>query len=138
MKPYIFLLALFALSFMISGCGNSGAFLAHNSTQVQLHEGNYRIIAKNITGSAETAYILGGSHSLGVTTQSFGLIPLKGSKTLYKDAREELWTIFEEQYTPVEGRQLALVNVQYDAATVNYLFYTHARITITADVIEFE
>ncbi len=132
------ILPLFALSLLISGCGNSGAFLASNSTDVQLSQGNYQIVAKNVTGSAESSYILGASHSWGITTQSFGLFPLQGTKTLYKDAREELWTNFEEQYTSVEGKKLALVNIQYDAATSNYFVYTHAKITITADVIEFE
>lgn len=103
-----------------------------------MREGNYHIVAKNVTGSAKSAFILGVSHSWGITTQSFGLIPLKGSKTLYKDAREALWTTFEEKHTSVEGKKLALVNVQYDAATTNYIFYTQATITITADVIEFE
>lgn len=132
------LLSLFALCLLISGCGNSGAFLATNSTEVHLNEANYNIVAINVTGSAESAYIFGASHSWGVATQSFGLIPLEGSKTLYKDAREDLWNAFEEQYTSVEGKKLALVNVQYDAATINYFLYTHAKITITADVIEFE
>lgn len=137
MTRYLILLIL-AFSFILSGCGNSGAFIASNSTEVQLHEGNYQILAKNVTGTAESSYILGGSHSWGLATQSFGLIPLKGSKTMYKNAREELWTTFEEQYTSVEGKKLALVNVQYDAATRNFILYTYAKITITADVIEFE
>lgn len=132
------LLSLFLLSFLFTGCGNSGVFISTNSTQVQLQEGNYQIVAKNITGSAKSAYLLGGSVSWGITTNSFGLIPLRGSKTLYKNAREQLWTIFEQQYGPVNGKKLALVNIQYDAATSNYLFYTDAEITITADVIEFE
>lgn len=132
------LFGLLVFSFIISGCGNSGAFIASNSTEVQLSEGNYHIVAKNVTGSAKSAFILGGSHSWGIATQSFGLIPLEGSKTLYKDAREALWTTFEEEYTSVEGKKLALVNIQYDAATTNYILYTHAEITITADVIEFE
>ncbi len=132
------LFALFAFSFFISGCGNSGVFIASNSTEVQLREGNYHIVAKNVTGSAKSAFILGGSHSWGIATQSFGLIPLKGSRTLYKDAREDLWTTFEEEHTSVEGKKLALVNVQYDAATTNYIFYTQATITITADIIEFD
>lgn len=137
MKNYsLFTLLIFSL--FITGCGNSGAFIASNTTEVQLSEANYNIVAINVTGSAESAYILGGSHSWGLTTQSFGLIPLEGSKTLYKDAREDLWNTFEEQYSAVEGRKLALVNVQFDAATINYFVYTHAKITITADVIEFE
>ena len=135
---YSLLLTLLAASFLFSGCGNSGAFIASNSTKVQLHEGNYQIIAKNVTGSAKSAFILGASMSWGITTNSFALIPLNRSKSLYKDAREDLWTTFEEQYTTVEGKKLALVNIQYDAATSNYILYTDAEITITADVIEFE
>jgi hypothetical protein len=137
MKNFL-LLTLLAAGLLISGCGHSGAFIASNSTQVQLQEGNYRIVAKNITGSAESAYVLGLSTSWGITTSSFGLIPLSGSKTLYKDAREELWTVFEEKHSTVLNKKLALVNIQYDAATTNYLLYTKAKITITADVVEFE
>jgi hypothetical protein len=132
------LLTLLTLTLVVTGCGNSGAFLATHATQVQLSEGNYQIVAQNVTGSAKNAAIIGLSHSWGLTTQSYGLIPLKGSKMLYKDAREALWTSFEEQYGSAGGRKLALVNVQYDAATTNYILYTHAKITITADVIEFD
>lgn len=132
------LLSLLFTGLLISGCGHSGAFIATHSTEIQLREGNYHVVAKNITGAAKSAYLLGGSISWGITTNSFGLIPLRGSKTLYKDAREELWTIFEQQHGPVKGRKLALVNIQYDATTSNYLLYTDAEITITADVIEFE
>lgn len=109
-------------------------FVASNSTEVQLQQ----IVATNVTGTAESAYILGGSYSWGMVTNSMGLIPLKGSKTLYKDAREQLWTTFEAQHAPVEGRKLALVNIQYDAGTTNFVLYTKAKVTITADVIEFE
>jgi hypothetical protein len=132
------LLTLLTFAFIVTGCGNSGAFLATHATQVQLGEGNYQIVAQNVTGSAQNAAILGLSHSWGLTTQSYGLIPLKGSKMMYKDAREALWTSFEELYGSAGGRKLALVNVQYDAATTNYIFYTQAKITITADVIEFD
>lgn len=137
MKLYV-IPTILILSLFITGCGNSGAFLAVNSTEVQLQESNYQIKAINVTGTAEASHVLGLSHSLGLTTQTFGLIPLKGSKTLYKDAREDLWKSYEEQYSSPEGKSLALINIEYDAATVNYLLYTKARVTITADVIEFE
>lgn len=137
MKLYT-LITLFTLSLLWTGCGNSGAFIASNSTEVQLRKANYRIAAINVTGSAEKAYMLGLSHSWGLSTQSFGLIPLEGSGTLYKDAREDLWKTFEEQYSSVEGKSMALVNIKYDATTINYVLYTKARVTITADVIEFK
>lgn len=137
MKLYT-ILSLFVLSFFVTGCGNSGAFLAANLTEVQLHKNNYQLKALNVTGTAEAAHILGVSHSFGLTTQTFGLIPLKGSETLYKDAREDLWRSYNEMYESPEGKSLALVNVEYDGATINYLLYTKARVTITADVVEFE
>ncbi|MEQ8523170.1 MAG: hypothetical protein RIB15_00640 [Gracilimonas sp.] len=137
MKSYT-LLALLVSVLLFTGCGNAGMFVASNSTEVQLKEGNYTIVAKNVTGTAESAYILGGSYSWGMATNSMGLIPLDGSKTLYKDARENLWTNFEAQNSPAEGRKLALVNIQYDSGTTNFVLYTKAKVTITADVIEFE
>ena len=137
MKSYI-LIGLSAILLLFAGCGNAGMFVASNSTEVQLQEGNYKIVAKNVTGTAESAYILGGSYSWGMATNAMGLIPLSGSKTLYKDARENLWSSFEAQNSPVEGRKLALVNIQYDSGTTNLLVYTKAKVTITADIIEFE
>lgn len=138
MKRYSLVSILFAISLIMTGCGNSGAFIASNTTQVELSEGNYRVVATNVSGSAETAYIFGGSISWGITTDSFGLIPLGGSDMLYKDAREALWNEYEDKNSSVTGKKLALVNIQYDAKTVNYFIYTKAAITITADVVEFE
>lgn len=137
MKSYT-ILSLLAVTLLFAGCGNAGVFVASNSTNVNLEEGNYSIVAKNITGTAETAYLFGASYSWGMATNSMGLIPMGGTKTLYKDAREALWNNFESEYSSVEGRKLALVNIQYDAATSNFFFYTDAKVTITADVIEFD
>lgn len=137
MKSYT-ILSLLMVTLLFAGCGNAGVFVASNSTEVQLQEGNFTIAAKNITGSAETAYLFGVSYSWGMATNSMGLIPIGGTKTLYKDAREALWNNFETEYSSVEGRKLALVNIQYDAATSNFILYTGAKVTITADVIEFE
>ena len=132
------LLTLLVAASLFTGCSNSGAFIATNATQVQLDNGDYKIVAKNITGEAESSYILGLSYSRGLISDSFGLIRLDGSTTLYKDAREELWNNFEAEYGPVEGRKLALVNVQFDGDNSNFILYTNCKVTIIADVIEFE
>ncbi|MEX0845313.1 MAG: DUF6567 family protein [Balneolaceae bacterium] len=137
MKSYS-ILTLLAIALLFTGCGNAGMFMASNSTDVQLRAGNYTIVAKNVTGTAETSYLFGASYSWGVATNSMGLIPLGGTKTLYKDAREDLWNNFETDFSSVVGKKLALVNIQYDAATSNFFLYTDAKVTITADVIEFE
>jgi hypothetical protein len=137
MKSYTFII-LMAVAFLLTGCGNAGMFMASNSTEVQLKERNYTIVAKNVTGTSEISYLLGVSYSWGVATNSIGMIPLEGNKMLYKEARESLWDNFEKQGESIEGRTLALINIQYDSNTVNFLVYTKASVSITADIIEFE
>jgi hypothetical protein len=132
------LLVLLASVLIFTGCSNTGAFIASNSTTVELSEGNYTIVANNITGSSESSYLIGGSFSWGIKTDAFGLIKLKGTKTLYKDAREDLWNQYEAEHGSVEGKKLALVNVQFDNVSKNFILYTYTKITMTADVIEFE
>ncbi len=137
MKSYqIFILV--AMAFLHTGCGNTGMFVASNSTEVQLKEGNYTIVAKNITGTSETSYLFGASYSWGIATNSIGIIPLDRNKMIYKEARESLWDNFEKQGETIEGRTLALINIQYDSNTTNFMVYTKASVSITADVIEFE
>ncbi len=137
MKSYTFII-LMTVAFLLNGCGNSGMFLASNSTEVQLKEGNYTIVAKNVTGTSETSYLLGASYSWGIATNSVGIIPLDSNKMLYKEARESLWENFEKQGESIEGRTLALVNIQYDSNTANFLIYTKASVSMTADIIEFD
>ena len=137
MKSYTFII-LMTVAFLLTGCGNAGMFMASNSTEVQLKEGNYTIVAKNVTGTSEISYLFGASYSWGVATNSVGLIPLDGNKMLYKEARESLWDNFEKQGESIEGRTLALINIQYDSNTSNFMVYTKASVSITADIIEFE
>jgi hypothetical protein len=137
MKSYTFII-LMAVAFLLTGCGNTGMFMASNSTEVQLKERNYTIVAKNVTGTSETSYLLGASYSWGVATNSIGIIPLDRNKMLYKEARESLWDNFEKQGESIEGRTLALINIQYDSNTANFIVYTKASVSITADIIEFE
>tara|TARA_R110002096_G_scaffold52194_1_gene136128 strand:- start:2774 stop:3187 length:414 start_codon:yes stop_codon:yes gene_type:complete len=137
MKSYLIII-LIALAFLLTGCGNTGMFVASNSTEVQLKEGNYTIVAKNVTGTSEISYLIGASYSWGIATNSVGIIPLDRNKMIYKEARESLWDNFEKQGESIEGRSLALINIQYDSNTTNFLVYTKASVSITADIIEFE
>lgn len=137
MKPYPIII-LIAVAYLFTGCGNTGMFVASNSTEVQLKEGNYTIVAKNVTGTSQISYLIGASYSWGIATNSVGIIPLGGNKMLYKEARESLWDNFEKQGESVEGRTLALINIQYDSNTSNFMVYTKASVSITADIIEFE
>jgi len=132
------ILLLLTAVLILTGCSNSGAFIATNSTTVELSDANYKITAKSITGSAESSYLVGVSTSWGITTNANGLIKLKGTETLYKDAREDFWNKYEADHGSIEGKRLALVNVQFDSLTKNFVLYTYAKVTMTADVIEFQ
>ena len=48
-----------------SGCATSGLFPSTHMTQVELSEGNYRIVATNVAGEADASYLIGVSFSKG-------------------------------------------------------------------------
>ncbi len=132
-----FLAVLLLATLTVSGCVSSGAFYATNVTNVELGEDNYTIVATNVHGQSEAAYILGFSGSQGGYATTFALYRVEGDGLLYKAAVENLWAQFEEQYGSVENRRLALVNVQFDADASNYLVYTKSVVSVRADVVEF-
>jgi hypothetical protein len=119
-------------------CAPSGMTLNHSTTQVELRAPNFKLVAKDITGTAEASYLVGLSYSYGMVTNSLALYRLEGSGLIYKEAMENLWKRFEEKYGAVEGRKLGLINVRYDADIINLLLYTKVTIYITADVVEFQ
>lgn len=121
----------------MTGCTNSGAFLAANQTIVNLNEGNYLIAATNVTGEAEAGYILGLSYSTGLTANTLALARVDGTDKLYSDALENLWANYEAEYGEVENGTLALANVRYDSDILNLILYTQVKITVRADIIEF-
>ena len=132
------LLALCLIVFL-SGCFNSGAFLSHNQTQVELSESNYEIIATNMSGEAKAGYILGLSWSLGgAATGTIALARVTGSGLLYKEALENLWMNYERDYGSVKGKKLALVNVRYDCESFNLVLYTECKVSVRADIVEFK
>ena len=132
-------LVLALTSILLAGCVNSGAFFANNLTNVELGEGNYRLVATNVSGQAEAGYLLGFSGSqLGHAT-TFALIRVEGDGLLYKAAVQDLWSKFEAQHGSVQDRRLALVNVHFDADAANYLgVYTKSTVSVRADVVEFD
>ena len=125
--------------FILSGCSSTGVFSSANLTNVELSEGNYEIVAKNVTGQAQAAYLFGISGSFRNELSTFALVKLEGSGFLYQDALTDFWNNFEERTgTEVEGRRLAIVNVRYDSDVLNLFVYTRPKVAITADVVEFE
>ncbi len=131
--PLILTLLIIALS----GCSTGGMFSSSNITDVQLQRNNFRIIARGVSGEATAGYILGGSFSMGMATNTFALVRVYGTGLLYKEALEDLWKNYETTYGPAEGKKLALINVRYDAEALNLIVYTRPKISIRADIIEF-
>lgn len=137
MRKLLTLIPVFALMIFMS-CAPSGMTLNHSGTQVELSSPNFKLVAKDITGEAESSYILGISFSYGAVTNTLAVYRLEGTGLLYKEAMQKLWKNFEEKYGPAEGKKLGLVNVRYDADVLNLLLYTQVKLYITADVVEFE
>lgn len=122
----------------ISGCTSSGAFLSNNQTNVELTEANYTIAATNVVGEAESAYIIGFSYaSFGMIANTIAIARIQGNGMLYSEALENLWVNFEAEAGTVEGRNLALTNVRYDADILNLFLYTKIKVSVRADVVEF-
>ena len=122
---------------LATGCSNNGLFVGLNQTNVELSGANYQMVATNLMGKSEAAYILGMSMSMGAATQTFAVARISGSGMLYKEALEDLWRQFEAQHGKAEGRKLALANVRYDSETLNLFLFTTVKIYIRADIIEF-
>lgn len=139
MKTHFLNLAAAAIASLLTltGCSTGGMFLSGSTTEVQLQRGNFKVVASDVSGEAQAGYVLGGSFSMGMTTNTFALVRVAGSGMLYKEALENLWKNYEASHGPVEGKKLALVNVRYDAEALNLFIYTQPRIIVRADVVEF-
>jgi hypothetical protein len=131
------ILILFA-ALILAGCTSSGAFLSANQTIVNLNEGNYTIAVTNVTGESESAYVFGLSYSTGLAASTFAIARVEGTGMLYSEALENLWANFETTNGTVRDQKLALVNVRYDTDILNLFVYTKVRVTVRADVIEFD
>lgn len=121
----------------LSGCTNSGAFLSVNETQVNLAEANYSLTATNVTGEAESAYILGASFGTGLTVNTLAVARIEGTGMLYKEALENLWLNYEANHGTINGKRLALTNVRYDTDILNAIVYVKVTVGVRADVVEF-
>ncbi len=136
-KSIIIASSVLAVSFFVSSCVNSGLLVSSHSTQVQLTQANYNVIANSVTGQAKAGYLFGASLGVGMYAQAYALIPLQKDRALYKIAMADLWKKFEEKHGKTEGRSLALVNLRYESEALNTGIYTQPRLTIIADVVEF-
>ncbi len=124
--------------FLFNGCSSAGLTASGHVTNVQLTSPNFRVVATNVSGEADSKGIFGVSYGLGVATTQLTLIPLTEDRMLYKRAIQNLWSDFEAAHGTVSNRRLALVNVRYDSEMLNLFFYTRVTTVIVADVVEFE
>jgi hypothetical protein len=137
MKHFMYLFALSVVLTTLAGCASTGRFSSTNLTNVELSEGNFRVVATNVYGEASADYLFGFSVAQGGEMQTVALIHLGGDRLLYKVALENLWRNFEQTHGNIEGRSLALANVRFDSDALNVFFFTRSTISVRADVIEF-
>ncbi len=138
-RNILFLPILLLLPLVFSACATSGMFTSINSTNVELREPNYKIVATNVSGSSEAGYLLGLTFPNGPLTNTFACFRVSGTGLLYQEAIDNLWKNYEAANGSVQGKKLALINVRYDTDALNVLLlYTSAKVNIRADVVQFE
>ena len=137
LKNSFLMIAIVTLSVGAAGCATGGMFTAGNLTDVRLQSGNYKILARGVTGEATAGYLFGVTVPAGMMTNTIAIARVDGTGMLYKEALDGLWKNFQSTNGPVEGKKLALVNVHYDSDALNLFVYTHAKLMVTADVVEF-
>jgi hypothetical protein len=137
MKKSVSVLVIAIVS-SLSSCTSVGLTSSTHLTNVGLSINNYRIVATNLSGEASSKGILGASFGVGMGGAQFAIIPLTKNRTLYKNAMQNLWANFEAKNGSAVDHTYALVNLRYDAETLNTFFYTKVKIVVIADVVEFK
>ncbi|MCD6376125.1 MAG: hypothetical protein J7L94_11405 [Caldisericaceae bacterium] len=128
---------LLSVMLFMTGCVSSGLFVSSNQTVVELREGNFNIVATDVSGEASASYLIGVSVSNGFMTQTLSLIKINGPDGLYQQALKDLWKNVEKKVGKVEGRSLALTNVRYDMQISNFLIFNKVKLMVRADVVSF-
>ncbi len=103
LKKFVVIFGFISMLLLFGGCANNGMLVGIHATNVELSDANFEIVAPNLIGQSEAAYILGFSMSLGSSTQTMALARVKGTGMLYKEALEDLWKRFEAQNGKIEG-----------------------------------
>ncbi|MEM7548685.1 MAG: DUF6567 family protein [Bacteroidota bacterium] len=115
MKKLVSMLSSIVLVSMLGGCASTGLTVSSHRTDIELSENNYKVIATNVIGEADSDGIIGLSFGVGQGALQFSLIPIERNRTLYKNAMENLWSNFEVKNGSPINRTLALVNVRFDS-----------------------
>jgi hypothetical protein len=102
------------------GCvASKGEFRQTTGTQVALDSNNYKVVKAGVRGESTGFKIL-------------GIISLAAPS--YADAKAALYQNTGENLT---GRSIALANQTEDSSGINLLIFQIPKVTITADVVEF-
>ncbi len=93
MKTNVLVLSLIAAGALLSGgCSSTGLTASSHLTNVQLTDGNYRVVATNISGEGSAEAVLG--FCVGFGASQVALIPLTTTRMLYGNAMQDLWASF--------------------------------------------
>jgi len=106
MKKVFLLFVFLILLTYLSSCTTGGSFLAHNITNVELSEPNFKIVAKNLEGYSKASYLIGFSYSTGNIANTMALVRIGGTAKLYDDAIQNVWKNYQEKYGDPEGKKL--------------------------------
>ncbi|MCB0731340.1 MAG: hypothetical protein KDC88_09930 [Ignavibacteriae bacterium] len=129
---------LFSILILLTSCSTGGSFLSMNATNVELSESNFNVVARNVEGKSNAAYVLGFTYSAGSISNTFALARVNGSSKLYDDAIQNLWNNYKAEYGDTEGKNLVLANIRIDNDMLNLFLYTETKLFVTADIIEFK
>ena len=115
------LISVCASALLMQGCSRSvGNMPQGTGTEVSLKGSNYKIITAGARGESEGFAL-------------FGILPIISPN--YADAKASLYTSSGQR---LEGRAIALTNQTYDRSTVYLILFSLPKITITADIVEFD
>ena len=118
-KSITVIIALGALTGLLSGCASQGEFKHSSDTQVSLTGNNYKVIKPGAKGESAGFRLL-------------GIIPFASPN--YADAKADLYKSVGE---PLIGRPVALANETEDRSSLYLILFSIPKVTITADVVEF-
>ncbi len=119
-SPVLRSLFLIFASFTVAGCvASKGEFRQATGTQVALDRDNYKIVKAGVRGESTGFKLL-------------GIISIAAPS--YADAKAALYQNTGENLT---GRSIALANQTEDTSGINLLIFQIPKVTITADVVEF-
>lgn len=114
------MLAIMFSVFLISACSSTtGGMPQSTGTAVDLNQNNYKVVKAGALGSSWGFKLL-------------GFIPIV--TPTYASAKSSLYRAVGE---PLEGRPIALANQTEDQTSIYLILFSLPKITITADVIEF-